>query len=151
MEARLPAVQDSVCGCRESRSLPCPLRQRNRPLHMSRKLRLLYRSARYSMPGMNHCRVRSWLQALRQIVELLTLSRRGFTSNFFHVLPLSDTVSKTFEQVLASRSGIPNFDKEILREQSTTVFLHDDNDYPLKRFLGILVRISHVPHPLHIL
>ncbi|CCC12556.1 hypothetical protein SMACR_06964 [Sordaria macrospora] len=39
---------------------------------------------------------------------------------------------------MASRSGIPTFDGEILREQLTTVFLHKDDDYSLKRFMGIL-------------
>ncbi|KAK3401556.1 hypothetical protein B0T20DRAFT_492313 [Sordaria brevicollis] len=71
-------------------------------------------------------------------ISQILYARRAFPSNFFHVLPLSDIVSKTFEEVLASRSGIPTFDREILREQSTTVFLHQDHDYSLQRFLGIL-------------
>ncbi|KAJ4408420.1 hypothetical protein N0V85_004240 [Neurospora sp. IMI 360204] len=47
-------------------------------------------------------------------------------------------VAATFEEAMASRSGIPTFDGEILREQSTTVFLHQDVDYSLTRFLDIL-------------
>ncbi|KAK1774119.1 hypothetical protein QBC45DRAFT_338387 [Copromyces sp. CBS 386.78] len=39
---------------------------------------------------------------------------------------------------MASRPGIPTFDGEMLREQSTTVFLHEEDDYSLKRFLAIL-------------
>lgn len=82
--------------------------------------------------------------------QLLTFLRHAFPSNFFHVLPLSDLVSKTYEEIMTSGSGIQIFDGEILREQSTTVFLHQDVDYDLKRFLGILVRTSHLPHPLQI-
>lgn len=96
---------------------------------------------------MNYFQPRSWLQVPFRSLELLTIFRRAFPSNFFHVLPLSDIVSKTFEEVLASRSVIATFDREILREQSTTVFLHQDDDYSLKRFLGILVRTSHLPQP----
>ncbi|EGO54738.1 hypothetical protein NEUTE1DRAFT_49553 [Neurospora tetrasperma FGSC 2508] len=71
-------------------------------------------------------------------ISQILYARRAFPSNFFHVLPLSDLVSKTYEEIMASGSGIPTFDREILREQSTTVFLHQDVDYDLKRFLGIL-------------
>ncbi|KAK3343113.1 hypothetical protein B0H65DRAFT_576963 [Neurospora tetraspora] len=71
-------------------------------------------------------------------ISQILYARRAFPPNFFHVLPLSDIVSKTFEEAMASRSGIPTFDGEILREQSTTVFLHQDVDYSLTRFLDIL-------------
>lgn len=97
---------------------------------------------------MNYCRVWSWLEALFRFLESrLTIFRRAFPSDFFHVLSLSDIVSKTFEETMASRSGIPTFDGEILREQLTTVFLHKDDDYSLKRFMGILVRADHLCTP----
>lgn len=152
MEARLPAVQDSVCGCRESPSHSPSTSPEHSTCSYLAETKTHYRSARYYILGTNHCRLWSWLKAPFRFVEsLLTVSRRGFPSGFFHVLPLSDIVSKTFEEVIASRSGIPTFDREMLREQLTTVFLHQDDDYSLKRFLGILVRTSRLPRPLHIL
>ena len=68
-----------------------------------------------------------------------TTFRRAFPPECFQVLPLPQVTSRPFEAIVASGSAIQLHDKEHLRDQGTTLFLRQGNNYGLNRFLGILV------------
>lgn len=77
------------------------------------------------------------------IPYMLIDCRRAFPPRCFQVLPSHQLVSRSFEDIITSGSALQLHDKELLRDQSSTVYLRETRDYAVNRFLGILV--SHLP------
>jgi hypothetical protein len=71
--------------------------------------------------------------------------RRAFPPDCFQLLPLEHVVSRSFEDIVGSGVEIQAHDKELLRDQGSTLFIRQGTSYGLSRFLGILV--CTVPFP----
>ncbi|KAK4128041.1 hypothetical protein N657DRAFT_675881 [Parathielavia appendiculata] len=71
-------------------------------------------------------------------ISQILYSRRALPPECFQLLPVAGVVSRSFEDIVASGSGIHTHDKEILREQAHTVYFRQTGNYGLNRFLGIL-------------
>lgn len=66
--------------------------------------------------------------------------RRAFPPKSFQVLPLEHVFSRSFGEIITSGSNLQSHDKELLRDQGSSVFLRQGRgDYGVSRFLGILV------------
>lgn len=65
--------------------------------------------------------------------------RRAFPPDCFQLLPLEQVVSRSFEDIVGSGAEVQAHDKELLRDQSSTLFIRQGTSYGLSRFLGILV------------
>ena len=74
----------------------------------------------------------------------LTAHRRAFPPESFQLVPLSDLLVAPFEDIGTRGSSVQSHDKELLRDQGSTLFLRQGADYGVNRFLGILVH-SHFP------
>ncbi|KAK4039622.1 hypothetical protein C8A01DRAFT_46953 [Parachaetomium inaequale] len=71
-------------------------------------------------------------------ISQILFARRAFPPECFQLLPLEEVVSRSFEDIVASGSEIQDHDKELLRDQGSTLFLRQGMNYGLNRFLGIL-------------
>ncbi|KAK3291225.1 uncharacterized protein B0H64DRAFT_377984 [Chaetomium fimeti] len=66
------------------------------------------------------------------------MRRRAFPPDCFQLLPLEQVVSRSFDDIVRSGFEIEAHDKELLRDQSSTLFIRQGKHYGVNRFLGIM-------------
>ncbi|KAK3332804.1 hypothetical protein B0T19DRAFT_457797, partial [Cercophora scortea] len=71
-------------------------------------------------------------------ISQILFARRGLSPDNFQILPIQQIIERPFEDIVASGFPIRDYDLELVRDSTATVFLRDTGEYISKYVLGIL-------------